>query len=178
MATLHLICGLPCAGKTTLAKRLEQQFSALRLTPDQIHIRLYGQDAEEKEHDTRHDLIEAMLWEVAARVLSLGVNVILDFGFWSRSEREDYRSRAAELGASSEVHFLDVPDEVLLNRLRTRNGQLPPNSFLIPEVQLQAWIRLFQAPTPDELECRDVACSVDSTPHNKSMQPTGKDTGG
>ena len=66
MATLHLICGLPCAGKTTLAKRLEQQFSALRLTPDQIHIRLYGQDAEEKEHDTRHDLIEAMLWEVAA----------------------------------------------------------------------------------------------------------------
>ena len=93
MATLHLICGLPCAGKTTLAKRLEQQFSALRLTPDQFHIRLYGQDAEEQEHDARHDLIEAMLWEVAARVLSLGVNVILDFGFWSRSEREDYRSR-------------------------------------------------------------------------------------
>jgi len=97
MATLHLICGLPCAGKTTLAKRLEQKYSALRLTPDQWHTRLFGQDAEEQGHDARHDLIEAMFWEVAARVLSLGVNAILDFGFWSRSEREDYRSRAAAI---------------------------------------------------------------------------------
>jgi predicted kinase len=34
MATLHLICGLPCSGKTTLAKQLEQQHAALRLTTD------------------------------------------------------------------------------------------------------------------------------------------------
>ena len=29
MATPHLICGLPWAGKTTLAKRLENAYSAL-----------------------------------------------------------------------------------------------------------------------------------------------------
>jgi predicted kinase len=44
-------------------------------------------------------------------VLALGGNVILDFGFWAREEREALRSRAKELGASSEVHFLDVPEE-------------------------------------------------------------------
>lgn len=152
MATLHLICGLPCAGKTTLAKRLEQEYSALRLTPDEWRIRLFGQDFEGEEHDDRHDLIEAMLWDIAARVLTLGVNVILDFGFWSRSEREDYRSRAAKLGASSEVHFLNVSEEVLLERLAIRNAQLPPNTFSIPEAQLKEWIRLFQAPMQDELE--------------------------
>src|SRR5690242_19062107 len=41
VATLHLIVGLPCSGKTTLARQLERQYSALRLTPDEWHIRLF-----------------------------------------------------------------------------------------------------------------------------------------
>lgn len=137
MATLHLLCGLPCAGKTTLARHLAQEYSALRLTPDEWHTRLFGQDAEEEAHDARHNLIEALLWDIAARVLTLGVDVILDFGFWGQSEREDYRARAARLGASSEIHFLYVPDEVLLDRLATRNAQLPQGVFFIPETKLK-----------------------------------------
>jgi predicted kinase len=115
----------------------------------------FGLDIEEEVHNTRHDVIEAMLWDVAERVLILGVDVILDFGFWGRSEREDYRSRAARLGAGSKVHFLNVPEEVLLARLRARNAQLPPGTFLIPEDKLRAWILQFQSPAQDELEHRE-----------------------
>jgi predicted kinase len=32
---LILICGLPGAGKTTLARRLEQELPAIRLSPDE-----------------------------------------------------------------------------------------------------------------------------------------------
>jgi predicted kinase/predicted nucleotidyltransferase len=156
MPTLHLICGLPCSGKTTLAKQLEHTYSALRLTPDEWHTRLFGQDLEAAEHDDRHNLIETMLWDLAARVLGLGINVILDFGFWAQSERDDYRSRAAGLGASSEVHFLNVSQEVLLERLATRNARLPWGAFSIPEVKLKEWILFFQPPTQDELERREV----------------------
>ncbi len=154
MATLHLVCGLPCAGKTTFARQLEQEDAVLRLTPDEWHTALFGHDVEEEAHNARHELIESMLWNIAARVLTLGVNVILDFGFWSRSEREDYRSRARRLGASSEIHFLDVPDKVLLERLATRNAQLPSGAAFIPEAKLKEWILVFQPPTHDELERR------------------------
>ena len=155
MATLHLMVGLPCSGKTTLAQKLEHELSALRLTPDEWQIRLFGQDAEEPEHDARHSLIEALLWNIASRVLELGTNVILDFGFWAREEREDYRSRAKHLGASSEVHYLDVSEAELLRRLKKRNSRPSQKSFLISEEAMKPWIAFFQKPTPDELEPRE-----------------------
>jgi len=149
VATLHLMVGLPCSGKTTLALTLEREHSALRLTVDEWHLRLFGQDAEDPEHNARHSLIESLLWEVASRALVLGTNVILDFGFWAREEREDYRSRAKQLGASSEVHFLDVPDDELLRRLAQRNTQSSELAFHIPEEMMKPWIAFFQKPMPD-----------------------------
>ncbi len=81
MAVLHLMVGLPCSGKTTEARRLEKEYHALRLTPDEWQIRLFGQDALDPSHDERHGAIEKIMWEVASRALSLGMDVILDFGF-------------------------------------------------------------------------------------------------
>jgi predicted kinase len=151
MSTLHLIVGLPCAGKTTYAKHLELERRALRLTPDEWHTRLFGLDLEHPEHDARHGLIEAIMWDVAARALPLGIDVILDFGFWGKSERVDYRARAARVGASSRVHFLDVPEEELLARLEIRNANLPAGTFQIPAGKLLEWMKIFQAPSGDEL---------------------------
>jgi len=155
VVTLHLMVGLPCSGKTTLAKQLERDQSALRLTPDEWQIGLFGQDAQEPEHDARHGFIEAMLWKIASRALELGTNVILDYGFWAREEREDFRLRARRLGASSEVHFLDVPDEELLRRLAARNSQPSQESFHISEESMKSWMAFFQKPPPEELERRE-----------------------
>jgi predicted kinase len=147
--------GLPCSGKTTLARQLEQELPALRLTPDEWQLPLFGDDEAEPEHDTRHSLIETLLWNIGARALALGINVILDYGFWAREEREDYRERAARLGASSEVHYMDVPADELLERNRKRNSAGTQGVFKIPEEHLKKWIAFFQAPTPDELVRRD-----------------------
>jgi len=147
--------GLPCSGKSTLARMLEHEHAALRLTPDEWHVRLFGQDAEAPEHDVRHRLIESLQWEVASRALALGTSVILDFGFWTRAEREDFRARAKQLGAGSEVHFLDVPEAELLRRLAQRNAQRSPLAFYIPEEMMKPWIESFEKPTPDELQRRD-----------------------
>ena len=155
MATLFLICGLPGSGKTTLAKQLERQYQALRLTPDEWIVRLFGTNLTLPTLDWCRDPVEAVQWMVAERALSLGVNVILDFGFWTRSEREGFRARAATLGARSEVHFLDVPRSVLSARLASRNADLPEYTFRVTEAQLDLWWSLFEPPTPDELQPRE-----------------------
>lgn len=155
MANLHLMVGLPCSGKTTLAQKLERELPALRLNLDEWHIRLFGQDAEDPEHDARHRQIEALLWNIASRALELGTNVILDYGLWAREEREDYRLRAKRLGAGSEIHCLDVPQDELLRRLKKRNSQPSQESFLIPLEAMTPWIAFFQKPALDELEWRE-----------------------
>ena len=126
--TLFLMCGLPGSGKTTLARQLEHEHSALRLTPDEWLGAIFGPN---RVPDDQRDALEALQWGVAVRMLSLGVNVVLDWGLWTRSEREEYRARAEALGARVELRFLDVPLDELCARLRARNADLPPGASTV-----------------------------------------------
>jgi predicted kinase len=155
MATLYLICGLPCAGKTTFAKRMASEWRALRLSPDEWHVGLFGQDIGSADHYKRHDWIEAKLFELAEHCLVLGVNVILDFGSWERRERDEFRSRAKRLGARSELHYVECTEAELFRRLAERNARPDNETFVIPESEVRDLARRFQVPSQDELRRGD-----------------------
>lgn len=63
MATLHLMVGLPGVGKTTLARRIEVEGGALRLTKDEWMKALYGTE----NPPAASDVIEGRLVEIALR---------------------------------------------------------------------------------------------------------------
>ena len=149
---LFLMVGLPGAGKTTLAKKLESTRPALRLTPDEWIPVLYGENLSQEKLDSVRDPVETMQWQVAAAALGLGVDVVLDFGFWGRGERDDFRARAAALGARAKVCFLDVSHAELSARLAARNANLPPGTFHVSQEQLDLWWSWFEPPTMEELE--------------------------
>ena len=151
MTTLHLMIGLPCSGKTTYARLLEKKENALLLTTDVWHLKLFGDDAMEKNHDERHTIIEKIIWDVAKRALEIGCNVILDFGFWARVERDDFRNRAKELGVNFKLHYMDVPYPELYRRLEERNKNLPEGAFKISKTEMDRYMTIFQPPTEDEL---------------------------
>ena len=147
MTTIHLLVGLPGAGKTTLARQLEAQHAALRLTPDEWMQPLFGAgESDDKRVVLEHDL----LWSVAKRVLTLGVDVVLDFGLWSCQERDLYRARAKELGVQVMLYALDPPLDELWRRLEFRNASLPPHTFPITREELELWDTWFDRPTLDE----------------------------
>lgn len=158
-ATLYLLCGLPGSGKTTLARRLEKEAQALRLTPDEWMSPLYGASICDPNSLDRwndaHDRVEKVQWQVAERALLLGVSVVLDFGVWAREEREEFRACAAALGARSELIFLDEPLAVLKERVKARNASPGHAGYPIGEVELEQWWGIFQRPTQDELIPRE-----------------------
>ena len=161
---VYLMVGLPCSGKTTYARALADATGAVRLTPDEWHARLFGSDAADPDHDRRHDTVEEIMWDLAGVLVARGVDVILDFGFWTAGERERVARRVKAFGAEPSWHYLDVEPGVLRQRVAARNAD-PSYTMKIPDGCMEAWTAVFQPPTAGErLEGPLHAMPPDGTP--------------
>jgi predicted kinase len=148
---LIILCGLPGAGKTTLAQRLAKEVPAVRFGADEWMARL-----DVDLHDERmRDRLEQLFWQLAQELLQLGTSVILEFGCWVRSERDEKRLGARALGVGVELRFLDAPPEELWRRIERRNRERPFGSVPITREQFERYLTLFQAPQSAELELFD-----------------------
>ena len=142
-----MICGLPGSGKSTLAAKLERDLPALLFTPDEWIERM-NEDGHKKG---KRKLVEDLQWRVARNALRLGLDVVLENGFWSKQEREQFRLEAAAVGATTKLYFLDVPPEELKRRLHARNMNLPANAFYVNPDLIDTWLKEFEPPTDDEI---------------------------
>jgi predicted kinase len=148
---LILTCGLPGAGKTTLALQLAESRRAVRLTSDDWIIALGSNPWDEAVRVA----IEHELWQLAQQILRLGTSVVLDFGLWGRDERDEFRAAARDLGAGVELHYLEASTEELWRRIDERNAEPPWDGFPISRAHLEEWTTSFQAPDSAELALFD-----------------------
>jgi predicted kinase len=146
-ARLIIVCGLPGSGKTTHAKQLEQELRAIRFCPDEWIISLGGGLWE----TNLRSRIEELQWKLAQDLLTLGHTVVIEWGTWARAERDALRLRAQAIGAGVELHFLDAPLTVLMERIRERGEESPP----ITMDDLVKWDAQFERPCVEELALFD-----------------------
>ena len=98
------MCGLPGSGKTTHAKQLQATLRAIRFCLDEW-IDALSVDVWDERMRAK---IEALQWQLGQQLLAFGLNVIIEWGTWGRSERDALRLRARELGAAVELHYLSA----------------------------------------------------------------------
>jgi predicted kinase len=146
-ATLFIVCGLPGSGKTTHARKLEEEHSAIRFCPDEwmdsLGIDLYDEAARAR--------IEALQWKLAQPLLARGISAIIEWGTWARSERDALREGARAFGARVELHYLAAPVDVLFERIQRRGMEDPP----IAREDVEEWFAVFQEPADDEVSLYD-----------------------
>src|SRR5262249_54635865 len=99
--------------------------------------------------------VDRELWRLAQEVLRLGLSVVLDFGLWARSERDEMRSAARSLDVGVELHYLDVSVDELWRRIQARNLEPPWNSYPIGRTDFDEWRSIFEAPDAAELALFD-----------------------
>src|SRR2546430_8154763 len=141
---LLLLCGLPAAGKTILARELADAYGAVRLNPDEWESAL-DVDPFDEGFQAR---LEAEFWSLTQRLLVLGTSVVLEWGFWARSERDEKREAARTLGVAVELRFLDAPYEELVRRVVARSR---PRGIGLTERHKGRDSGNFPPPTDDEL---------------------------
>jgi predicted kinase len=149
--TLFLMCGLPGAGKTTVAKRLATEFSAIRLSPDDW-MAVLGIDLFDGEMRSRVEILE---WALAQELLEAGQSVILESGFWLRLDRDEKRLKGRRLGARVELHYLNPSLDELHQRLAKRHTRHPKEEVRITRGQLDQWAASFEPPDAAELALFD-----------------------
>jgi predicted kinase len=151
--TLHLLHGFVGAGKTTFAKKLEKEIHAVRFSPDDWMCRLYGDNPPQEffaEYDRR---IKSMIWDMAEKLLSSNVDVILDYGFWKFSEREDYRTRGLRAGAEVKLYALQCPEDVMRDRVLERTAEMPEGALMIDDNAITEFRARFEAVDPEKEAC-------------------------
>ena len=173
MTTTHLICGLPCTGKTTYASALRADLDGALFTLDRWLITLFGRysidEVGHEEHVRRVLACRELIWSTASELLRRGADVILDDGFFLRENRMRTIGLARSVGATAKIHFVDTPMDILQTRLALRNANLPPYNFSIGPEMLNGFVGLFEVPGPDEgaelVVVRDVE-ETDATTEN------------
>lgn len=147
-STLYLTVGLPGTGKTTAARRIEEEQGALRLTKDEWMKALYGRD----NPASASDVIEGRLIQIGMRALELGIDVVIDYGLWGRDERSALRQAAADIGAAVVIRYFELSPAEQRKRLDRRQAEAPHATWPVSDQEVAEWAAKIDIPTPGELD--------------------------
>ena len=156
MPKVIMTCGKLCCGKTTYARELQKEGKAVILSIDEIMLAVFGQDAGEK-HDDYVARIKKYLYQKSLEIINNGLDVILDWGFWTKEERAYARSFFGLNGITNELHFIDIDDCEWHRRIETRNQEVfahNGNAYYVDDGLSEKFNAIFEKPDPSEIDFR------------------------
>ena len=156
MAKVVMTCGRICSGKSTYAHRIADELSAVILSVDEITLALFPEGAGEML-DTYVERAEEYLYGKSVDIVGAGINVVLDWGFWTKEEREFARKYYGQHGISCELHYLDVPDELWRQRIAERNRLVSEgkvSAYYVDKGLEEKFAAIFQVPDDNEIDVR------------------------
>lgn len=149
--TAYIICGFIGAGKTTFAKKMEKETGAVRITKDEWMVKIFGNkitsDSKFAEYDKN---VTALAKDIAFKILESGKDVIIDEGFWPKSQRDDIKKQLSELGVRPILYYVECPFEKMRERTVARSENPTKDSFEISREMFDSYVKYWEPPTEDE----------------------------
>lgn len=143
-----MMCGVAGSGKTTFSQQLEKE-GFVRLSIDEeiwATNGRYGVDfpiekIEEYKKDAERKLIHRLI-----KLIHDKQQVVIDFSFWNRARRNQYKQLIEKSGGKWKLIYLKVHPDDLRERLKIRNKRFDANAFPITEEILTFYLDGFEAP--------------------------------
>lgn len=149
-----LICGKICSGKSTYAKKLCQERRAVILSVDEIMLSIFGQHCGDM-HDEYAARTQKFLFEKSVELCESGLDVILDWGFWTRKSRECAKEFYKSRNIECEFHYIDVSDNTWNSYLKKRNDSVLSGktlAYFVDKNLAAKFASRFEMPERDEID--------------------------
>lgn len=154
MSKVFIMCGKLCSGKSTYAKKIRKTHSAVILSIDEIMLLVFGQDAREK-HDYYVEKIKEYQYKKSVEIAESGINVVLDWGFWTRKEREYAKEYYSSRHIDYEFYYMDVDSAEWNKRIQERNQAVldhESDAYYVDEGLAEKFDSVFEVPSKDEID--------------------------
>ncbi len=146
-----LICGKICSGKSTYAEKLRRERRAAVLSCDDLTLSLFPERLGDR-HEVITWRVHQYLFQRAAELLALSVNVILEWGFWTVESRREAEAYFRDRGFDTEWHYVEISDDAWRECIQKRNRQRPTGTYLVDRNLVEKCASLFQPPAPEEVD--------------------------
>lgn len=147
----YVICGFIGAGKTTFARKLEKETGAIRVTKDEWIIKIFGNKiTSDKNFEVFDKNITELATNIAFKILKADKDVIIDEGFWVKSQRDDIKKKISEVGAKPILYYVECPVKKMRERTVTRSENPTKDSFEISGEMFDSYLKYWEPPAQDE----------------------------
>lgn len=144
---IYLMCGFLGFGKTTTAKKLEQELPAVRFTHDEIMLKRFGRIPD--NFQVRYKEVDDFIRNETDKAIKRGKNVILDYGFWDKEKRAEYFQWAKTLTPNVQFYAIFCNIDIARKRIIERN-QNNPGELFIDENCFNDFLQKYEPISPDE----------------------------
>jgi len=154
MAEVIMTCGRVCSGKSTYARKTAAERGAVILSVDEITLAMFPEGAGDML-DTYVERAEQYLYRKSLEIIRTGTDVVLDWGFWTRSEREFARNFYARNGVHCELHYLDISDAIWHQRIAERNQLVSAgkvSAYYVDDGLAEKFSAIFEKPDENEID--------------------------
>lgn len=158
MAKVIILCGRIASGKTYYANMRRVGTNTIILSVDDLLLQLSDSCLGDL-HDEVAFRCECYLYGLAEQLIGTGTDVIIDYGYWLKKEREYAKQYFHDKKIIAELHYIDTPEAIRRRQLEQRNallqleaGQGNRKAYLIGEDLRQRLDMKFEEPGMEEID--------------------------
>ena len=153
MAQVFLICGKICSGKSYYAEKIRDEKNAVILSTDEA-TKLLIDNQQGEFYNEFAKRVNLYLRLKAAEIAKAGTDVVLDWGFWTKSDREEIRKFLSDNKVQSFMLYIDISDADWERNIKERNERIEKgeggSDFYVDEGLKNKVLSLFEIPTDEE----------------------------